>query len=78
MKTLQPMSVLNKVKDSVFAATTVDEARNIIRECLQSSKIDSTDKSTMLDDIEKIKTLKKMWQFCTNALLKFEGLGVIK
>lgn len=71
------VSVLNKVVQKVFKAKTVDEARNVMRECLEASKINNDDKQTMLDEIEQITTLEKIHQYIVNAILAYEGDRII-
>ena len=71
------VSVLHKVVRKVFKAKTIDEARNLIRECLESSKINEEDKQTMLDEITQITTLEKIHQYISNAILAYEGDRVI-
>lgn len=56
---------------------TVDEARNLMRECLESSKINDEDKQIMLDEIEQITSLEKIHQYIANAILAYEGDRVI-
>ncbi len=71
------ISVLNKVSKKVFKAKTVDDARDIMKECLESSKINDENKQTMLDEIEQIKTLNKIHQYIANAILAYEGDRVV-
>jgi len=71
------VSVLNKVVQEVFKAKTVDEARDLMKECLEASKINDENKQTMLDEIEKIKTLDKIHQYIANTILVYEGDRVI-
>ena len=77
MNKKKKVSVLNKVVQKVFKAKTIDEARNLTRECLEASKINDEDKQTMLDEIEQIKTLEKIHKYIANAILAYEGDRVI-
>lgn len=69
-------SILNKCITEVYKSTNLKEAKDCIILILESSKIKSTDKSKMLYEISNIKTLTKLQFYITNALLKYEGLGV--
>lgn len=71
------VSVLNRVVQQVFNANTIEEARNLIQKCLESSKINEEDKQTMLDEIEQLDTLDKIHQYISNAILAYEGNRVI-
>ena len=71
------VSVLNRVVQEVFKAKTVDDARDLMKGCLESSKINDENKQTMLDEIEKIKTLDKIHQYIANAILAYEGDRVV-
>lgn len=71
------ISVLNKVVQKVFNAKTVDHARDLIKECLETSQINENDKQIMLNEIAQIKTLLKMYQYIANAILAYEGDRVI-
>ena len=71
------VSVLNRVVQAVFNAKTVDEARDLMKKCLESSRINDTDKQTMLNEIKQIKTLKKIHWYIANAILAYEGDRVI-
>lgn len=55
----------------------VDVARILIRECLESLKINDEDKQKMLDEIEKITLLSEMHKYVANAILAYEGDRVI-
>jgi len=76
-KKIKKVSVLNKVVQEVFKAKTLDDARSLMRECLESSKINDENKQTMLDEIEQIKTLNKIHQYIANAILAYEGDRII-
>ena len=71
------VSVLNRVVQQVFNANTMDEARSLMQKCLKSSKINTDDKQTMLDEIEQLDTLDKIHQYISNAILAYEGNRVI-
>ena len=67
------LSVLRAVVQKVFSAKTLDEARELMRKCLESSKVNAKDKQTMLDEIERIKTLGGIYRYIANAILAYEG-----
>lgn len=77
MNKKKKVSVLNKVVQKVFKAKTVNDAQNLIRKCLEDSKINDEDKQTMLGELERITTLEKIHRYVTNAILAYEGDRVI-
>ena len=70
-------SKLTDVISQVYAAPTVGVAKSILIPFLRESKIKESDKLKMIDQAEKISDLIRFQTYATNALLKFEGLGII-
>jgi hypothetical protein len=70
-------SKLTDVISHVYNAPTVFHAKSILIPFLQESKIKDTDKKKMIAQAEKISDLTRLQTYATNALLKFEGLGII-
>jgi len=70
-------STLNVIIQDVYAAKTLDEGREIIRNHLLASQINERDKQKMLLEIDRQPTLEALWQYISNALLKYEGFGAI-
>ena len=70
-------SKLTDVISQVYNAPTVGIAKCILIPFLQESKIKELDKKKMIDQAEKISDLVRLQTYATNALLKFEGLGII-
>lgn len=70
-------SKLTDVISQVYKAPTVSHAKSILIPFLQESKIKESDKKKMIDQAEKISDLIRLQTYATNALLKFEGLGII-
>lgn len=77
MNKKKKVSVLNRVVQNVFKAKTIDAAHNLMRECLETSKINDESKQIMLDEIEQIKTLEKIHKYIANAILAYEGDRVV-
>lgn len=71
------VSVLHRVVQEVFNSKTLNDARKLMKECIESSRINSEDKQTMLDEIAQIKTLSKIHQYIANAILAYEGDRVL-
>lgn len=70
-------SKLTDVISHVYNAPTVFHAKSILIPFLRESRIKESDKKKMIDQAEKINDLVRFQTYATNALLKFEGLGII-
>jgi len=70
-------SKLTDVISHVYNAPTVFHAKSILIPFLKESRIKESDKKKMIDQAEKINDLVRFQTYATNALLKFEGLGII-
>jgi hypothetical protein len=68
------VSVLSKITEEVYSASTLSQAKQVILEFLEPSKIKDRDK--IISEVNKLNNLLKLKIYFTNALLKFEGLGV--
>jgi len=69
-------SKLTEIISQVYQAPTVSIAKSIAIPFLEGSRIKETDKRKMIDQAGKISDLTRFQTYMTNALLKFEGLGV--
>jgi hypothetical protein len=69
-------SVITEQITEVYNATDIVTAKELLRNLLTESKIKDIDKSKMLDELEKIKTLRQVQFYATNCMFKFEGLGI--
>lgn len=67
-------SVLTKVAPEVFATTDALEAKQIVTDLIEHSRVKAKEK--MLADLTSLATLYQVQRYFCNALLKFEGLGV--
>ena len=73
---MQVNSVLNQCIQEIYISKTLNEAKDHMIRLLDTSKIKPNDKIKMIYELSKIKTLVKLQFYATNALLKYEGLGV--
>ena len=69
-------STLNQVAQTVWAIRNVNEAKEAFVRHIESTKIKKTDKITMVNNVQGIKTKSRLDMYLANSLLKFEGLGV--
>ena len=76
MKNIQPLSVLEQCIQKVYASKTVDEGKDHMIAVLDQVKIKPTDKQKMIHEIKNITQLSRLQFYATNAMFKFEGLGV--
>jgi len=69
-------STLIKVVDVIFAATKLSDAKELIIDHIKSSGIKEIDKKRILFNISEINNLQRLWQYTSNLILKYEGLGL--
>lgn len=69
-------SVLSKIVTDIYSAQTVKEAKELFTEFVGATKIKETDKKKMLLEVEKMTTLRQIQMYTTNAMFKYEGLGI--
>jgi hypothetical protein len=69
-------SKLSEIISQVYAAKTIREAKLILIPFLEESKIKESDKKKMIEQTLKLTQLEKVQFYATNALLKYEGLGL--
>jgi hypothetical protein len=69
-------SKLSEIISQVYAAKTVREAKLILIPFLEESKIKELDKKKMIEQTQKLGQLGLLQYYATNALLKYEGLGL--
>lgn len=68
-------STLASIAEQVWIATDAASARSILISHLEGTKVKDRDK--MISDINRLATLQQVQRYTANALLKFEGLGVV-
>ena len=69
-------SKLSEIISQVYAARTIKEAKLILIPFLEESKIKESDKKKMIEQTLKLDQLGLLQYYATNALLKYEGLGL--
>jgi len=69
-------SILNRILNDMKTTTDINALKQTA--IVLISKSDIKDRDKMLSEIYKINTLQDLQKYLYNALLKFEGLGVIK
>ena len=69
-------SVLNGIITDIYSARTVKEAKDLFIKFVDATKIKDTDKKKMLTEVENMTTLRQIQQYATNAMFKYEGLGI--
>lgn len=72
----QVQSVIEKIIQQIYHSKTVKEAKSLFREFLEARKIKPVDKQKMLQKLDYLRSLLDVQQYATNAMLKFEGLGL--
>ena len=70
-------SILNNITQDVWKSKDAATAKELISTYVAKSGINQTDKDIMLDTLKDKHTLIDVQQYFANALLKYEGLGVI-
>jgi hypothetical protein len=69
-------SKLSEIIQQVYQAQSAGIAKSILIPFLQASRIKESDKLKMIEQTEKLSELGKIQTYATNALLKYEGLGL--
>lgn len=69
-------SVLNGIITDIYSARNVKEAKELFIKFVDATKIKDTDKKKMLLEVENMTTLRQIQQYATNAMFKYEGLGI--
>jgi hemerythrin superfamily protein len=69
-------SILNGIVTDIYSAQTVKEAKELFIKFVDATKIKDTDKKKMLMEVERMITLRQIQQYTTNAMFKYEGLGI--
>lgn len=69
-------SVITQRITEIYSANDLATAKELFRNLLNDCNIKDVDKDKMLSELEKITTLKQVQFYATNAMFKFEGLGI--
>jgi len=69
-------SVITQRITEIYSAADVETAKELFRNLLNDSNIKDIDKEKMLVELEKMTTLRQVQFYATNAMFKFEGLGI--
>jgi CRISPR/Cas system CSM-associated protein Csm3 (group 7 of RAMP superfamily) len=69
------LSTLNEIANEVFIAKDWKTAQNLFVEHV--SKTNIKDKNKMINEVSNMTNLTTIQRYTANALLKYEGLGVI-
>lgn len=69
-------STLTTVYQEFVQIQDLTQAKQFISNYVQGTKVKDTDKKKMIIEIDNCRSLYKLQYYITNALLKFEGLGV--
>lgn len=69
-------SILNDLLKEVMQIKSLQEAKLLIVEKIESTKIKDEDKKRMLFEINNQTNLTKLQSYCCNLVFKYEGLGV--
>lgn len=69
-------SVISRIITDLYSARTVDEAKELFTTFVDATNIKESDKQKMLEEVSKMTTLRKIQMYATNAMFKYEGLGI--
>lgn len=67
-------STLTNITEQVYSAKTATEAKTAMINYLETTNV--KDKKKMIYDVSQLTNLTRIQFYFTNALLKFEGMGV--
>ena len=71
-------STLAEIAEKVYTTTDMTAAKQIFTTHLEGTRVKEEDKKKMIYEMNKQKSLLGVYKYMTNALLKFEGMGVGK
>lgn len=69
-------SKLVEITETIFSATDFLSAQHLFINFVEGTKVKSKDK--MIFDVKQLRTIQQLQRYVANALLKFEGLGVVQ
>jgi hypothetical protein len=69
-------SKLAEITDAVFSATDFLSAQSLFISFVDGTQV--KDKNKMISEVKGMRTLPQLQRYTANALLKFEGLGVVR
>jgi hypothetical protein len=73
---VQIKSIFEQIAEQVFKMTDPAKAKAFIVEFVTEKNINDDDKRTILNNIEKLKSITQIQKYICNSLLQYEGLGV--
>ena len=71
-------SIFEQISEQVFVMTNLEQAKTFITDFVTTKNINEKDKTSILNEVSKIKNMFKLQQYLCNALLKYEGLSLNK
>lgn len=69
-------SIIEKGIQGIYHSKSVEEAKKVFYDLIDNSGIKEVDKRRMLGMLDNLKSLVQVQKYATNAMLKFEGLGL--
>jgi hypothetical protein len=69
-------SIFEQISEKVFTAKTLTEAQQQVIEFVRGKDINDKDKQSILLETSNAKSLVSFQRYISNALLKYEGLGM--
>ena len=73
---VQIKSIFEQIAEQVFKMTDATKAKTFIIDFVNEKNINDDDKRTILNNIEKLKSITQIQKYICNSLLQYEGLGV--
>jgi len=75
MSKIEIKSIFEQIAEKVFKMNDLESAKSFIIEFVESKNINISDKGKIIAEVNKVKTIQKLWFYISNSLLKYEGLG---
>ena len=73
---VQIKSIFEQIAEQVFKMTDAIKIKEFIVSFVSEKNINESDKKTILNNIENLKTTTQIQRYLCNSLLQYEGLGV--
>jgi len=73
---VQIKSIFEQIAEKVFTMNNTNEIKTFVTEFVEGKNINTVDKNTILENINKCKNVTALHRCICNSLLQYEGMSV--
>jgi len=73
---VQIKSIFEQIAEKVFTMNNTNEIKTFVTEFVEGKNINTVDKNTILENINKCKNVTALHRYICNSLLQYEGMSV--